>query len=233
MKRGCLLIHGFGGNPQDIAPLQKHLRKHTDWKIKTITLAGHGKSLNMKKTTRRDWLNDCLKSYDDLRKNCTVVDVIGFSMGSLLAIHLAGYRDVNRLVLLAPAVQMTSISQLFAVSKRLIKRLIKSYKEPILAYRIMKWRFPKIPLRSYIELKLLLNQAKSFLPQIDIPVFIALGKYDELIFYKEAAQWYDMLNVPEKEFILFGESGHFICWDQNKDTLHKIVCNFLQKQVTR
>lgn len=232
MKRGCLLIHGFGGNVNDILPLQQYLKKNTTLYIETITLSGHGKELNLKKATRREWINDCLTSYDSLRKKCCVVDVIGFSMGSLLALQVAAYRNVHRLVLIAPAVQMVSKSQLFILGKRLFKRLMTSFNQSILSYNIMKNRFPNIHLRGYLELRLLQNETKQFLTQIDMPVLIALGKLDEFISYKKTADWFEVIDEKHKQFVLFGESGHFLCWDQNNHTLKELIMEFIQKKVT-
>ncbi|MBL1229001.1 alpha/beta fold hydrolase [Enterococcus sp. BWB1-3] len=115
-ERAVLIIHGFGGNEQEILFLHNYLREN---KIDSfwIQLSGHnGNRKSFSKATCQDWLKDVNSKVAELSEIYKQVTCIGFSMGGLLAIHASENKVVDQLVLCStpiylynPAVIMSNL----------------------------------------------------------------------------------------------------------------------------
>lgn len=51
-------------------------------------------------------------------------------------------------------------------------------------------------------------------PQVNVPVFFITGKYDYINPEPLARQYYNVLKTPQKEYILFENSGHDPAWEE-------------------
>ena len=68
-------------------------------------LAGHGTTPeHLAGTTWHDWHACVHESFEDLQQCCEEVFVAGFSLGSLLAVHLGVHHRMAGLMLMSPAV---------------------------------------------------------------------------------------------------------------------------------
>ena len=95
---GCLIIHGFGGNYDEISPLADHL-KSRGYKVACPALAGHtGRRCDLKKAGYTDWIKSAERGFLDLAHRCQTVYIIGFSMGGLIAFNLALQHKVAGIV---------------------------------------------------------------------------------------------------------------------------------------
>jgi carboxylesterase len=99
---GCLLVHGFTGDPSEMRGLGDHLHKagHT---VLGIRLPGHGgKPEDLAAVRWPDWLAAVADARDDLATRCASVSLVGFSLGGALGVLLAARgAELRRLVLLA------------------------------------------------------------------------------------------------------------------------------------
>ncbi|MGJ8454548.1 alpha/beta hydrolase [Pseudothermotoga sp. U03pept] len=104
---GVLLIHGFTGSPHDMNYLADRLYQ-SGFTVSVPRLPGHGTShkdfLNSK---WKDWLRRSIDAYIDLTIHCDKIYVVGLSMGALLATIVAARFKSPKLVLAAPAFQVT------------------------------------------------------------------------------------------------------------------------------
>ena len=120
MKTGCLLLHGFGGEPFEVRELARALET-AGYKVETPLLPGHGLTADdFARSSYDDWLAGARQAYlelsdsvkaaaqlesvepvwpvveveavqvTDLADSVDQVVVIGFSMGGLLCLELAG-----------------------------------------------------------------------------------------------------------------------------------------------
>ena len=76
------------------------MRNLYDW-IETSDLPGHG--MNQLKFNTQNVKNYILNIYDRMAVKCDEIDVIGYSMGGVIACYLQSVRYVRKLVLLSPA----------------------------------------------------------------------------------------------------------------------------------
>lgn len=89
-EEGVLLIHGFCGSPRLYMHLSQILSKK-GYTIYAPLLAGHGtKPEDIADCTAQDWINDVDKAYDEIKKYCKKVHIVGLSMGGGLGTYLAG-----------------------------------------------------------------------------------------------------------------------------------------------
>jgi pimeloyl-ACP methyl ester carboxylesterase len=59
-------------------------------------------------------------------------------------------------------------------------------------------------------------------PQVDVPVFIAHGRYDQLAPVEVAKRYFSGLVAPAKEWVLFENSAHFPQWEE-PELFHKLL----------
>ncbi len=100
---GCLLVHGFTGNPADLRPLANQLAT-CGYSVALPLLPGHGNhNAELGKYRWQDWLAAVHEQLFDLRKRCRIVVLIGFSMGGALSLMEMARQPADLLILLAPA----------------------------------------------------------------------------------------------------------------------------------
>jgi len=93
-RTGVLLLHGFGGTPQDFGELPYTL-EHDGFRVWAPLLPGHGTTpRDLKPLTVDDFVAATEKAYARLRTECDKVAVVGFSMGGALATRLV--RDTTQ-----------------------------------------------------------------------------------------------------------------------------------------
>jgi carboxylesterase len=115
----CLLLHGLTGGPSEVRPVGEALAAAG---IRAVgpALPGHGTSPADLMTVTRDDLREAVLRALAALRGARKVFVCGLSAGALLALELAahsrlrqGVPEVQRLALLAPAVEMRGLSWVF------------------------------------------------------------------------------------------------------------------------
>jgi len=205
---GCLLIHGFAGDMNDILPLAKRLREE-GYPVECPTLEGHGTTRReMAKSTRHDWLRSAEEGYKRLRMRADSIVVIGFSMGGLLAFHLAATYPVELLFTLNTPYKYWDV-------KEAVNYLREDF--PTHSRRYIRG-IGRIPLSSMVQFRRLLSETKPLLPKITTPYQLLQARRDDTVHavsaeilassVSEAAHaqisWYEhsnhmILHGPDKE----------------------------------
>jgi len=105
--RAVLALHGFLGSPPDLGDLPGALHR-AGYDVLAPRLPGHGTTpRDLADTSMEERLAAALAAFDALAADHASVDVVGFSMGGLLAAQVAQQRDVRSLVLVNPFVGET------------------------------------------------------------------------------------------------------------------------------
>lgn len=106
-REAVLLLHGFGGIPGELEPLAQGLAS-AGYAVYAPRYPGHGTCRrDFLQTRAEDWTRRAYDTYLELRAEYEVVHVAGHSMGGLLASSIAISFDVPKLILLAPAFELS------------------------------------------------------------------------------------------------------------------------------
>jgi pimeloyl-ACP methyl ester carboxylesterase len=87
-----------------------------------------------------------------------------------------------------------------------------------------KLRFNRAAARSFNLLYQDLVSVNLFetVPQVQVPVFFAEGRYDQLAPVEVAERYFSALVAPAKEWVLFENSAHFPQWEE-KERFHDLL----------
>jgi pimeloyl-ACP methyl ester carboxylesterase len=87
-----------------------------------------------------------------------------------------------------------------------------------------KLRYNRAAARSFELLYGELQSVNLFetVPQVQVPVFFAEGRYDQLAPVEVARRYFDRLVAPAKEWVLFDNSAHFPQWEE-RERFHQLL----------
>lgn len=221
---GALLIHGFTGSPQEVEPLAQELTQLGFYVIAPV-LKGHGGDLKELSTcTWIDWIASAENSLQKLLQEYHKVIIIGFSMGGLIAAHLAARYPVDRLILLSPAIYAPNIRQMLIDFRESIVeqdvQALKRFKE----YMVKFFATPK---KTFWHFKRLVKYVRNDLPKVQVPALIIHGTMDDVVHPRSAKYIYDAISSKEKKLYYLPRSKHILCHDREAEQVKYLVRTFL------
>jgi uncharacterized protein len=108
-REGGAAVIYFGGNAEDVSTGMPQLSEaFPDSSIYLMHYRGYGGSAGS--PSEEALFADALALFDRVRETHPDITVIGRSLGSSVAVYLAGTRDVSRLILITPFDSMTDIA---------------------------------------------------------------------------------------------------------------------------
>jgi pimeloyl-ACP methyl ester carboxylesterase len=89
-----------------------------------------------------------------------------------------------------------------------------------------KLRFSRAAERCYdlLYADLLSVNLIESIRQVDVPVFFAEGRYDQMAPVEVAERYFSSLMAPAKEWVLFEDSAHFPHWEE-RERSHELLVN--------
>ncbi len=220
--RAILLLHGFSSSPAVYRQLLPALTPAYD-AIVSPTLPGHGDSIAaFSRATAFDWIAAAEEACRLLVKDYKRVDVLGFSLGGLLACHLSSRISLHHLYLLAPALVLAlnipwalkiahTMHWLGFQHMRNRAGNLHSRLHSEIAYR-------QLPITAVIEILTLVNKFQFTPPTCPTDVF--LGCFDETI--NSIAVEKHFSNMPNATIHWLKKSAHVLPLDGDVDAI--IAC---------
>lgn len=217
-ERALLLLHGFSSSPAVYRRLLPFLNGYDA--IVCPTLPGHGESVEaFSKARASDWVQCVETTCRTLVNDYRAVDVMGLSLGGLLACHLSQQFRLHHLYLLAPAlsifvnipVTLTLAKVLHALGLRHIPNRagnLLTEGHPELSYRLL-------PVSQIIEILTLIRTFKFVPPTCPTDVF--LGRFDEVVRSDNVAALFDSL--PNTRLHWLERSAHVLPLDGDVDEI--------------
>ncbi|WNR42293.1 alpha/beta hydrolase [Paenibacillus roseipurpureus] len=219
MKQPCLLFHGFTGGPYEVEPLARHLRERGQL-CEVPMLPWNGQNQQQLLTTRwEDWVQAAERHAEQMTATYGSFDMVGFSMGGLLAAYLSIRYPVRKLILLNTAVIYVSPGRLLNVIRDEWKyqrkiSLVKAKSTPLLA----TWQFTR-----------LVRHLKPELSLVNKPTLIAQSERDQVIHPQSARYIYSKVR-GQRELHWHARSDHLICLSEDAPMLFKQISAFLDKE---
>lgn len=172
-ERALLVLHGFSSSPAVYRYLIPNLKNYNA--ILCPILAGHAESIEaFSKSTATDWLQSAKNACELLINQYQKVDVLGLSLGGLLACQLSQSFTINHLFLLAPALKLhmriNAMLKLAQVLKCLGFRQLRNAAGNIITDEHAEIAYRKLPISTIIEM-LTLAQQYEWLPLLAQQIF--------------------------------------------------------------
>ncbi|MBD0380438.1 alpha/beta hydrolase [Paenibacillus sedimenti] len=219
MKQPCLLFHGFTGGPFEVEPLAQHLQERGQ-PCDLPRLPWHGEDDQALKTSRwEDWVVAAEQHADRMTQQYGSFDLVGFSMGGLLAAYLAVRYPVRKLVLLNTAVIYISPARLLHVIREDWKNQDQDYLQ----------KAKSTPLRATWQFTRLVRHLKPEIGKVTVPTLIAQAERDQVIHPQSARYIYRKLG-GYRELYWYPKSKHLICHSEDAETLFEHVSTFLEEE---
>ena len=234
----CLVLHGLGGGPYELAPLIEALAE-SGIRVSAPILPGHeGPGPVMPASRWQDWAATAEAAYEELTGSSGPVDVLGFSTGATLAMLLAARRPVRRLVLLAPfmAIRLSWLVP-FHPSRYLrpIGRVIPDLPRRPPAVRDRDARrllagsanFRTFSIAATLSALEVIDEVTPSLGSITSDVLILQGKLDTVVEPRGAARLLQALGATRKRLIMLDRSDHLLAFDRDRDRVRSETLAFL------
>lgn len=207
----CLLcIHGLLSSKNDYSYLASHLKEYYDF-IAAYDMPGHGNNdtefntLNIK--------NFYLDKIDNLSKHYDEIDIIGYSLGGVIACYLQSVRKINNMILLAPAYRYLNLKNYHASKKSKNK-----------SYKISN----VLPKKNFFHIfkfqKIVYDLSNEF-SIIYPPTLILWGDEDYLVKEVSGMELYKKIRNKNRQFYILPNHNHFNIVYSNKVLYY--IQNFL------
>ncbi len=234
-KKVCLLIHGYLTDGLDFTSLPEKLKSLYD-QVEIFLIPGHGTE-DIANFTKETVFQKIDQTMEELKKSYQVIDIIGFSLGGALAKYIACQYQINKLVLLAPAVKYFSPRTFtrrinFMISNKLTdekSKLANILKEDVEALSFFASSLKKkFNLKNYREFSNIIAFINETTTTFDVPTLIIWGYFDELVPKSATKKCYDECLNPHKSVIIIPNIGHYMLRSSRGETIQKLITNFLK-----
>lgn len=199
----ALLIHGFPGTPAEMRPLAEALHQ-AGWTVRGLLLPGFGAEIDSLPERRHgEWVDAAVQAIAELQAQHSPTLVVGFSMGSAVAMAAAGRRPPSGLALMAPFWKMTGpvwaalpvmrhifpVIQPFRVVKLdfsdpEVRKGIDNFmpgldlSDPTVQQAVREFR---MPIRIIEEIRALGKLAGAASPTLHLPTLVLQGRHDPIV----------------------------------------------------
>ena len=233
---GCLVTHGFTGAPKEMRWLGEYLHRQ-GYTVCGMRLAGHAtRPADMVRSRWQDWLLSVEDGYALLRSCTEQICLLGLSMGGVLSLTAAAQLPVKGVVAMSTPYDLPALSIPLWMTRLLsrVKPYMPKGKQPgrgwfdPAAYA-QHVSYPMNPVRSAVELKLLIEEMHAALPKINVPVLLIHSHNDDYVIKDSMEQIYNHLGTSDKQMVWVEGGGHVITEEPTRATVFKAAADFVQR----
>ncbi|WXR62562.1 alpha/beta fold hydrolase [Peptostreptococcaceae bacterium AGR-M142] len=222
-KYGVLLIHGFGGNIDEIKYLDDYL-SNEGYNTLAVKLRGHtGSKHHLKNTNYKDWIDSVHEGFLKLKEENEKIIVIGFSMGGLLAIDLYSKNKdcIDKIITINTPIYIWNIK---IIVRNILLDIKNKSKRHISKYLKGGSRYP---LKALYNFNIFLLKTKEIIKHIDCEILITQATRDEIVNAKSAKYIFDRVSSEQKQLKYYNDSEHVILNSISKQNLSKDILEFI------
>jgi carboxylesterase len=232
-------FHGFTGTAAELRPVLEASRD-AGYGVDAALLAGHGTGADqLQRMTFDDWLEGARRRVRAAVEAHRRVVLLGFSLGSLVAMQIASERPAGLagLVVLGNALTLGASSRwplgawsrsgrpmpdLYLVKPRPGDLVDDSHEGNLVTY-------DRHPLRAALEVYLAGERAGVGVGRIDVPTLILHGRRDGVCPWRNATWLASRLGSRDVSVALYERSAHVLAWDGERHDVAREVVSFLRR----
>ena len=223
-ERALLLLHGFSSSPAVFRTIIPQLNGYDA--IICPALPGHADSFEaFSKVKASEWLLAVEKICESLVKEYQYVDVLGVSLGGLLACHLSHRFPLHRLYLLAPALDLRLNLSLSIRAARFFHaigfRRLRNRAGNLHTQQHFELTYRQLPITAVIEILTLVQQFKFIPPTCPTDVF--LGRFDDVVDSSKVSARFESVSSAKIHWL--NNSAHVLPLDGDVNQIIEAVCN--------
>lgn len=221
-KTKCLIIHGFGGGIHEVKPLAEYLNQRGCETVCPL-LKGHSATRSaMKKATYKEWIDSAEQELLKLEQTGGQIVLIGFSMGGLIAAHLASEHPVQFIVAINTPVFYWNIHRVFLNLMEDVRTKKRGH-----IRRYLK-ASANSPIRAMLQFLLLLRHGKKKFGAVHCPVLIIQAEDDDTV-RRRSVDYMDRHIASDKITIrYFHQGGHLILLSREAEQVMACVDEFIR-----
>jgi carboxylesterase len=240
----ALCVHGYTGTPYEVRPLADALCAR-GFVVHAPLLTGHGADPAVcNRTSWRTWLDDVVAAWDALATQAPSTGlrvVVGSSMGGLLALQLSLVRELDALVLLAPALrffpaQTAAVAALAAGLWRARPFLPKEAPGGDVGDVDAQRNNPTykvLPSHGVVELRRLQSETARALSRVTAPVCALHGARDHTIAPSSSVAIAAGVSSALVEHHVLARTQHLVGIDVERDDVCRLALRFVDDVRTR
>jgi carboxylesterase len=229
-KRALLMLHGFGSSPFVYRKLIPTLTGYDA--IVCPLLPGHGQTLaDFSEVKAQEWVLAAKTQCEDLLKEYKEVDVMGLSMGGLLACYLSQQFTLHHVYLLAPALYLRIPIPLMLSFLKGLRMLGFTYLRnaggDLMNPDAAELTYRQMPVQSLIEVLSLIQDFEWVTPKGPVDVF--LGSHDTVVDSQKVAKF--LSKYPNISVHWLNQSAHVLPLDLDLTTISACVNGNIDEKV--
>lgn len=236
-----LLLHGFGGSPYDYQFLIDEL-KQKDTAFFAPCIAGHceASARDLALSTSEQWVASAQQALADLKaQGYEQIDVVGFSLGGILALGIADDPAVRRVVLVNPYTEvphrwyhLLPVSTWQNLLHNVVPYIRKSATGQITNRALQSAYIPAylhLPVDAVRELDELSRSFWAAFDPPDKPILMIIAENDVVSSPQRMNEYAEQYFMREDDQILrVGNSNHVVLHDNDKEVVIAEILQFLE-----
>lgn len=232
---GILLIHGFPASPAEMKPLGEFLHSE-GFTVYGVRLKGHGTSpCDLEQTPWGKCIESIEQGYKVLSIKCKKIVVIGFSIGAVIALDLAGQlrKNICCVVSISASIEVEGIDSLSLIVSAQMEKFIRLI--PGVKAKYIEWEtdspeinYRSVPLQRLVDIKNYIERVKGNLKEITGPMMIIQAIQDPLVKQHSAEFVYETISSKNKKIYWYDSDKHIIVTPDCLE-VYKNILSFIKR----
>lgn len=231
-----LLIHSYSASPAEMRELGNSIYTHFGDTVVGMRLEGHGElPSHLEDKNLTVWYAQAESEFLEGKNQCGQVNVVGSSLGALIAARLAEEHDVKNIYLLNTFVAKPLIWYKplpFTWRLKILSPFLHYDKKTNIGNindpqgrmnHIAYWNMPYAPIRNSLPF---MKETSEDLGSIREPLFIAHSSEDQVASISGALKFYEQSNSVDKKLLILNRSNHILLLDYDKEKIIKDLISF-------